>query len=428
MKVSSNWNMTTIHNVIAKLAGSEYPDEWVIRGNHHDGWNHGASDPVSGLVAMMAEAKAIAALAKAGQRPLRTLVYAAWDAEEPGLIGSTEWAEEHATELQKKTVAYINTDNSSRGFAYVGGSHTLERFFNQVMEDVQDPVLQASVKERRKAYQRIYSPTEQLKAEAKDRPDLRLDPLGSGSDFTPFLQHLGIPTAHLGFYGEGDDGSYHTLYDTHEHFLRFVDPGMTYGAVLAQFAGRATLRLANAQRLPFEFTGFADNIKLYLRELEELADTRRTATEKNRELVEAGVYRLALDPHRTQGAPEVHDPVPHFNFAPLQNALGRLEKAAWSYDEIPEDAATTAEFNALLFSTERLLTRDEGLPGRTWFKHFIYAPGYYTGYGVKTIPGVREAIEERQYDKVDAEIVIAAEVLDTLTARIEQLVAMASAD
>jgi N-acetylated-alpha-linked acidic dipeptidase len=428
MKVSSNWDMTTIYNVIARLPGSQFPDEWVIRGNHHDGWNHGAADPVSGLVAMMAEAKSIGALAKAGQRPLRTLVYAAWDAEEPGLIGSTEWAEQHAKELQQKAVAYINTDNSSRGFAYVGGSHTLERFFNQVMEDVQDPVLGGSVKDRRRAYQRIYSPTEQLKSEAKDRADLRLDPLGSGSDFTPFLQHLGIPTAHLGFFGEGEDGSYHTLYDTHEHFLRFVDPGMTYGAVLAQFAGRASLRLANAQRLPFEFTGFADNIKLYLGELEELADAQRKATETNRELVEAGAYRLALDPHKTQAAPAVHEPVPHFNFAPLQNALGRLEKAAQAYDAIANDAATAAGFNALLSSSERLLTREEGLPGRTWFKHFIYAPGYYTGYGVKTIPGVREAIEERHYDKVDAEIVIAAEVLDAMSARIEQLVAMSGGD
>ncbi|MDZ4730060.1 MAG: M28 family peptidase [Xanthomonadales bacterium] len=422
LKLAFNWDMITIYNVIARLEGSHYPDEWVIRGNHHDGWNHGAADPLSGLVALMAEAKAVGALAKAGQRPQRTIIYAAWDAEEPGLIGSTEWVEHHAAELSQKAVAYLNTDGYSRGFVSIGGSHTLERFFNQIVADVNDPIFQVSVKARRHAYDRINADSDKLKAEARDRADLRIYPLGSGSDYTPFLQHLGIASANLGFDGEGDDGSYHTLYDTYEHFIKFQDPGMIYGAALAKVAGRASLRMANAQRLPFEFTGFADNVGLYLTELEELSVKQREATEQNRELVETGVYALALDPNKTLGPPLIEEPVPYFNFAPLQNAVKRLKSSAEVFGEIPVQSATSEQINALLFSTERLLTREQGLEGRNWFKHFIYAPGYYTGYGVKTIPAVREAIEQRDYAKVDAEIVIAAGVLNRLSDRIDSLV------
>ncbi len=283
LKVEFDWNMVTAYDVIARLEGSRYPDEWVIRGNHHDGWNHGASDPLSGLVAMLAEAKAVATLASDGHPPLRTMIYAAWDAEEPGLIGSTEWVEHHAAELEKKAVAYVNTDGSSRGFIDIGGSHILERFFNQVMEEVNDPRFEVSVKERRRAHEMIFAETDTLKAEAKSRPDLRIDPLGSGSDYTPFLQHLGIASANIGFGGEADGGSYHTLYDTFENFSKWQDPGLVYGATLAQVTGRASLRLANAPRLPFEFQGFAENVARYVDELEDLANTMRHQTvETNR--------------------------------------------------------------------------------------------------------------------------------------------------
>jgi N-acetylated-alpha-linked acidic dipeptidase len=247
--------------------------------------------------------------------------------------------------------------------------------------------------------------------------------MGSGSDYTPFLQHLGIASANLGFGGEGEDGSYHTLYDTYEHFIKFQDPGMLYGVALARLSGRATLRLANAPRLPFEFTGFADNVGLYVTELEELADKQRTATEKARLLVEEGVYDVALNPNMTLGPPAVEIAVPYFNFAPLRNAVQRLEVAANAYDQLSKQATSSEQINEMLFTTERLLTRAEGLEGRNWFKHFIYAPGFYTGYGVKTIPGVREAIEQRDYAEVDAQIVIAAGMLDGLSGRIEELTA-----
>ena len=424
LKAEFDWNMVMAYNVIARLEGSEYPDEWVIRGNHHDGWNHGASDPLSGQVSMLAEAKAVAELAKAGHRPLRTIIYGAWDAEEPGLIGSTEWAEDHADELKEHAVAYLNTDGSSRGFLGIGGSHVLERYLNQIADEVDDPRTEISLKERSRA-NRMINGDDKAKTEAKNRSDLRINPLGSGSDYTPFLQHLGIASVNVGFGGEGSDGSYHTLYDTYEHFTKFKDPGLVYGATLAKVTGRATLRLANAPRLPFDFTGLADNLDLYVTELEELADGMRAKTSAENQLIDNGTYAVAMNPYKTFGPPTAKDPVPHFNFAPLKNALARLQEAADAFDEAAsENDAASEEVNNLLYTSERLLTRDAGLDGRPWYKHHIYAPGFYTGYGVKTIPGVREAIEQREYDKVGPQIDIAADVLNGMADRIATLTNM----
>ena len=422
MKLEFDWQRVTAFNVIARLEGSEFPDEWVVRGNHHDGWNHGAADPISGLVALLSEARSVAELARAGNRPKRTIVYAAWDAEEPGIIGSTEWAEHHARDLQRNAVAYLNTDGNSRGFVNVGGSHTLERFFNQIIEDVKDPRADISLKDRRRARLRLNAANDASRAEA-ERRDLRISALGSGSDYTPFLQHLGIASANFSFGGEGNGGSYHTLYDTYEHFTTWRDPGLVYGVSLAQVVGRATLRLANAPRLPFEFQGFADNIALYVKELEELADTMRKDTELVNRRLDDGTYAAALNPYETLGPPPRKAEVPFFNFAPLRNALDRLQTAADSYADIAASGTpASADVNEMLYTTERLLTRDEGLPGRSWYKHHIYAPGFYTGYGVKTLPGVREAIEERDYALVEEQIDIAAGVLDALSARIEAIV------
>jgi N-acetylated-alpha-linked acidic dipeptidase len=422
MKLEFDWREVTAYNVIARLAGSEKPDEWVIRGNHHDGWNHGAADPSSGMVAMLAEAKAVAELAREGARPRRTMIYAAWDAEEQGLIGSTEWVEHHADELREHAVAYINTDGNSRGFVNIGGSHVLERFFNQIMDEVRDPRMDISLKERRRAYLRLNAEDDKGKEEAKTRSDLRIYPMGSGSDYTPFLQHLGIASAHISFDDEGGDGSYHTLYDTYEHYTTWVDPGLVYGVALAQVAGRASLRLANAQRLPFEFVAFADNVALYTGELTELADKMRKETADNNEKIEQGIFAAALDPTYTLGPPKRQEPVPHFNFASLQNSLDRLQAAAAVYAESASDGeVVNDEFNRLLFTSERILTRNEGLKGREWYKHHVYAPGFYTGYGVKTLPGVREAIEERNYAEVDPQIELAASVLNDMAARIELL-------
>ena len=421
MKLEFNWDMVPAYNVIARLQGSEYPDQWVIRGNHHDGWNHGAADPISGLAALMAEAKALGQLAAEGRGPKRTVVYAAWDSEEQGLIGSTEWAEHHAGELVDKAVAYINTDGNSRGFVRIGGSHVLEKLANEIMHDVTDPQTGVSVAERLRARIEVNG-NDEARAELRNRADLRISPLGSGSDYTPFLQHLGIASLNIGFGGEGNDGSYHTLYDTYEHYTTFRDPGMVYGVALAQVAGRATLRLANAPRLPFEFIGLADNLGLYLEQLEELANNMREQTLETNARIDSGVYDLALDPTRTLGAPLKKEEVPYFNFAPLNNALDELNRAAEVYAGVAGNgAAISAAGNKLLYTSERELTREDGLPGRPWFRHHIYAPGFYTGYGVKTLPGVREAIEERQYALVEDEIFIAADVISGMAARVRAL-------
>jgi N-acetylated-alpha-linked acidic dipeptidase len=428
MKAEFDWNMVTAYNVIARWEGSTYPDEWVIRGNHHDGWNHGAADPLSGMIATLAEAKAVAELARAGNPPLRTVIYGAWDAEEPGLIGSTEWVEHNADDLREHAVAYLNTDGSSRGFISIGGSHVLERYLNQVTEELNDPLSDITLKERRRAML-LVNGNDKAKAEARERSDLRISPLGSGSDYTPFLQHLGIASANLGFGGEAADGSYHTMYDTYEHYTKFRDPGLVYGATLAKVTARATLRLANAPRLPFEFKGFADNIALYVSELEELADSMRASTEQTNKLIESGTYAAAMNPNKTLGPPPAKAPVPHFSFAPLKNALGRLQQAANDFDAAASTSSVSnEEINALLYTSERVLTRDEGLDGREWYKHHIYAPGFYTGYGVKTIPGVREAIEQRDYDKVGPQIDIAADVLNAMSERIEKLVGSLSGE
>lgn len=421
MKLEFDWDMATAWNLIARLEGERFPDQWVIRGNHHDGWNHGAADPVSGMAALMAEARSVGRLAAAGERPARTIVYAGWDAEEQGLIGSTEWVEHHAATLDERAVAYINTDGNARGFVNIGGSHTLERMANQLMRDVTDPQTGASVLERLRARLEAEG-DESARRELATRADLRISPLGSGSDYSPFLQHLGVASLNISFGGEGTGGSYHTMYDTYEHFTAWRDPGLAYGAALARVAGRATLRLANAPRLPFEFTGLADNVALYLEEIEELAETMRAETAATNARIASGVYELARDPLKGPGPPAAKPPVPFINFAPLKNAAAELREAAEAYagDALRRPGASERE-NRLLYTSERELTRDDGLPDRPWFTHHIYAPGLYTGYGVKTLPGVREAIEQRRYGRAAAEIETAAEVLRGMAARVRLL-------
>jgi N-acetylated-alpha-linked acidic dipeptidase len=422
-----DWQTIRVGNVIARMEGERYPDEWVLRGNHHDGWNHGAADPISGMVALMDEARSVARLAAAGQRPARTLVYAGWDAEEPGLIGSTEWVEKHLPELDEKAVVYLNTDGNSRGFAFVGGSHTLEPFFNQVLKAVEDPQTGVSLDERLRAGIQVEGSPER-REELASRPDLRISPLGSGSDYTPFLQHAGIASANMAFGGEGDGGSYHTLYDTYEHYTRFRDPGFAYGVALADLAGTATLRLANAPVLPFRFSGLAENLTHYLGELTELADEEREKARRTNRLLEEGVYALALDPTRSLAPPEPEADVPHFNFAPLMNAIDRVTASAGALDEalngLDPAGVDLAALNARLFRSERALSSKQGLPGRDWYRHQIYAPGFYTGYGVKTLPRVREAIEAELYDQVDGEIAFTAGVLDAFADYLDETLAL----
>jgi N-acetylated-alpha-linked acidic dipeptidase len=432
LQLAFNWNQVTAYDVIAKLKGSRYPDQWVIRGNHHDAWVHGASDPTSGMVALLEEARAVGELAKSGWRPQRTLVYAGWDGEEPGLLGSTEWAETHADELRDRAVVYINSDSNSRGFLGIGGSHTLEALANEVARDVPDPEKGVSVGERLRASVILTgSPDPDQLKELRDRESFRIDPLGSGSDFTPFLQHLGIASLNIGYGGEEEYGQYHSLYDSFDHYVRFVDPDFSYGVALAKTGGRFVLRISEADVLPFELGRFAKTVDRYVDEVVKLADDLRDeATERSRRLTDR-TYELVDDPKSTFVPPKALDPVPYVNLAPLRNGAAVLDRSTHAYEDAmkargdrPLAPAQAEQLNAILFKAERALTRPEGLPRRPWFQHQVYAPGFYTGYGVKTLAGVREALEQRNWKEAEEQAVILEGVLEGFAKEVDRATAV----
>jgi N-acetylated-alpha-linked acidic dipeptidase len=435
MAVKSDWPLKTIYNVVATMRGSAYPDQWILRGNHHDGWVFGAADPMSGHIAMMGEAKAIGALAKTGWRPKRTLVYLSWDAEEPMLLGSTEWAETHAAELKEKGLVYVNTDGSGRGFLNVQGSHSLQHLANRVAADVTDPETGVSVAARARARMQVAgaapSASEEAKANAKlaadAAHDLPIGALGSGSDYSTFLQHLGIAALNVGFGGEGQVGGvYHSAYDTYEYYSRFGDPGFAYAPVLAKTVGRVVLRMADADVPLARYGDFADTVSRYLDQVKKLADTKREAAETQAKLLVANAFHLTDDPTKTSGPPTPLKSVPHFNMAPLENGLDHLKRSAKAYDTalaakgaaLPN--ATKAKLIELARQTEQSLTVDVGLPGRDWYKHLIYAPGRYTGYDPKTLPGVREAIEEERWTDVDRYAALTGAALDAYADKLDE--------
>jgi N-acetylated-alpha-linked acidic dipeptidase len=433
LKLEFDWKTVTARDVIARLTGSEFPDQWIIRGNHHDAWVNGASDPISGLVAELEEARAIGELAKSGSRPKRTIIYAAWDGEEEGLLGSTEWAETHADELRRNGVVYINSDSNSRGFLDAGGSHTLERLVTEVARDVIDPERNVSVLERFRAHEVANATNAEERKTQRDLELIRLDALGSGSDYTPFLQHLGVAGLNVGYSGESSGGSYHSIYDSFDHYTRFGDPDFRYGVTQAKTTGRMVMRLANADVLPFEFATFASTLSRYVNELTKLAETMRADTEERNQQLADKTMLLAADPMKTFIAPPVQEPVPFLNFAPLQNAMARLQQSAKAYDAVsanaladaPNAAAKRESLDRLLMHVEQLLTRREGLPRSPWFAHQIYAPGFYTGYGVKTIPGVREAIEQRDWKEASEQIAIVAGVIERYAAEVDRATELA---
>ena len=437
LAISSDWGMKTLYDVIAKIPGAESPNEWIVRGNHRDGWVFGAWDPLSGHFAMLAEAKAVGALLQSGWKPKRTLVYASWDGEEPGLLGSTEWAETHADELQHKAVLYLNSDTNSRGFLGAGGSHTLQRLLNDAGASVKDPETGVSVVARLRARTLVEGfekgATDEAKHDARiaaSGADLPIEALGSGSDFTPFMQHLGIASLSIEYGGESDQGGvYHSNYDTFEHYVRFGDPQFAYGVAEAQTVGHVVLRVADAAVLPLQFTGFADTIATYVEELHKLTEGKRKSNEELDTLLDQNVFTLASDPTRAVLPPAREPKVPYLDFAPLDNAVPRLKASAKAYDalyaklqagEIKLSPAQLGELNALLQGMEQSLTQARGLPGREWFKHLIYAPGMLTGYGVKTLPGVRESIEADKWDVANEYSGATAAVLNAYCTRIDK--------
>ncbi|HVO63131.1 MAG TPA: transferrin receptor-like dimerization domain-containing protein [Terriglobales bacterium] len=421
LKVESNWDIKKVNDIIAKIPGTSAADEWIIRGNHHDAWVNGAEDPVSGQVAMLEEARAFGELLKQGWTPRRTIIYCAWDGEEPMLLGSTEWAEAHADELRQHAAVYLNTDGNGRGFLAMGGSHSLEQFINGVARGVQDPESKMTTWQRRQLLDIAHAKTPEERKELRARPDLRIDALGSGTDYTAFLDHLGIATLDMAFVGEDKQGIYHSIYDDFYWFTHFSDSDFVYGRALSQTVGTAVLRLVDADILPFDFTDQVDTIEKYTKELEKLLTDKQTEIrERNLEL-EQGVFKATFDPRHPTVAPPHEDVPPFINFAPIHNATQVLGRAAERYRKALAEAQpklnradpiALQHLNETLIGTERALTNPDGLPRRSWYKHLLYAPGVYTGYGVKTVPGVREGIEQKRYSEAEQEVVRVAKAIE----------------
>jgi N-acetylated-alpha-linked acidic dipeptidase len=426
LKVQFNWEIKPVYDVIAKIPGAEAPDQWIVRGNHHDGWVNGAADPVSGQVALLEEARALSELLKQGWKPKRTIIYCAWDGEEPMLLGSTEWAEYHGDELKQHAAIYINTDGNGRGYLEAEGSHSLEKFVNGVARDITDPEKKISVWKRGQARVLTRRGDQQDRREARTRADLRIAPLGSGSDYTAFLDHFGVASLNVGYGGEDRDGIYHSIYDDFYWYTHFSDTDFVYGRALAQTVGTMVLRFADADVLPYDFTDFADTIHKYNDELKTLLKNRQDEIRERNQNLEDGVFSAASDPRRPLVPPAKEDLPPFINFAPLDNAQAAVEHSAERYARALKrftsgNKVATSSLIALndkLIQTERKLTNAGGLPRRSWYQHLIYAPGFYTGYGAKTLPGVREGIEEKRYDEAEKEIMRVAQALQDYAAAV----------
>ena len=432
LMVKSDWSLKPLYDVIARLPGTTEADEWIIRGNHHDAWVNGAEDPISGQVAEIEEARALGELYKQGWRPKRTIIYASWDGEEPGLLGSTEWAETHADSLAAHAVAYLNSDTNGRGYLGVEGSHSLEDFVNGVGRDITDPETNVSSWKRLQALEILNG-----NADARSG-DLHIGALGSGSDYTPFLQHLGIASLNLGYGGEDDGGIYHSIYDDFYWYTHFSDTSFVYGRALAQAMGTTVMRLADAEVLPFVFTNLAATTHRYIDDLQQLRDRRaKEITERRQRLLDS-VFALASDPRDPVKAPHTDTPPPRFDFAPLLDAQDSLSAAATRFEKAyvswrdhggvmqsgspggSDARSSLSEVNHLLMRAERVLMLTAGLKNRPWYKHSLYAPGFYTGYGVKTMPGIREAIEQGEWGSVNGEIARVAAALTRETALLRE--------
>ncbi len=403
LKLAFDWAIRPLHNVIVRIDGSEFPDEWIIHGNHHDAWVNGAADPTSGNVALMETARGLAELLKGGWRPRRTIILASWDGEEWGLLGSTEWVEKHAQELSAKAVAYINSDSTSKSWLDVSGSHSLQAFVNDVMRDIPDPKRDKTTLYEARVDRAIsQAKTAEEKSTVERRRYIPIEALGSGSDYTAFLDHLTIASLNMGFGGEAPDaGVYHSVYDSFYWYTHFSDTDFAYGAALSRTIGTAILRLAQADILPFEFTATASTLRGYATELEKLRKDVKDSPPLEITLVLSAIERLAKTADAYERASA--------QFAGRGSAL---------------DRAKQIELNRLLYTSERAFKYDAGLPKREWFKHLAYAPGFYTGYGVKTLPGIREGIEQRAWDEPKQYIPIVVSAIDKLTAQVERAAAL----
>jgi N-acetylated-alpha-linked acidic dipeptidase len=429
LKLRFDWRLVPAYDVIARIPGAVRPDEWVVRGNHHDAWVNGAEDPISGAIAVLEEARAYGTLLKQGWRPRRTIVLALWDGEEPMLLGSTEWAETHGEELDRKAVAYLNSDGNGRGRLGADGSPALARLISEVARDVTDPETGMSVWKRAHLGEIAGAHGADRRKEARERVDLTVDAMGSGSDYTAFYHHFGVPSLNLGFGGEDDGGIYHSIYDSFHWYTTFSDSSFTYGRALAQTIGLATMRLAGADLLPYEFSRLSDRVGTGLKEVQDLLTATRDSIEEQNREIEESTFVAMNDPRRPL-VPPTREPVPPFvNFAPLQNGATRLKSATSRFesaytsamkDGAALDSTRAARVNAALLEAERRLAPAHGLPRRPWYRHLLSAPGWYTGYSPKTMPGVREAIEGKRWSEAEEQAAVLGRALESEAALLDQ--------
>ena len=402
LRLAFDWKVRPLYDVIARIDGSQFTDQWIVHGNHHDAWVNGASDPTSGQVALMETARSFGELLKSGWKPRRTIILAAWDGEEWGLLGSTEWAEKHAAELSTNGVVYINSDSTGKGWLNVEGSHSLQAFVNDVMRDLQDPKRSGkSLFAAKQDHVVSEAKTRDEKAKLRQRPDFPIEALGSGSDYTAFLDFLQVASLNMGFGGEGGGGGvYHSIYDSFYWYTHFSDTDFVYGTMLSRTMGTLIMRLADADVLPFEFTATAKTLRSYVDEIEKARGNL--------------------------------DDAPAIDLSPVRKAIDHLDRAATAYDTAmskPDAIAglkpeAVAQLNLLLYTSERAFRYDKGLPRREWFKHLAYAPGFYTGYGVKTLPGIREAIEQKQWDEARTYVPIVAAAIEKLAGQVDRAVSI----
>ncbi len=430
LKLEFNWDIKPVYDVISRLPGGVAGDEWVIRGNHYDAWVNGAYDPISGQVCLLEEARALGHLAQKGWKPRRTIIYCSWDGEEPMLLGSTEWVETHAEELHRHAVAYINSDDTGRGFLNLEGSHILENLINTVAHDIADPEVNMNIWKRVQASRIAGTGSAADRREIRDHADLQLDALGSGSDYTGFLDFLGVPSLNIEFHGEShEEGVYHSIYDDFYWYTHFADTNFGFGKALSQTIGDTVLRLADSEVIPYEFNDLAGTVAKYAEDLQKVLKHKQEDIEERNQEIQDGVFAAISDPQHPKGPPEVEAMPPEINFAPLENSVKTLTSTGTRFQKAftaaqakfgdSANAAAVAELNGILLQAERSFLNPAGLPRRPWYKHLLYAPGVYAGYGSKTLPGVREGIEMGRYDEAEKEITRVAKALDSESALLD---------
>ncbi|MBS1825907.1 MAG: M28 family peptidase [Acidobacteria bacterium] len=391
VRIKLDFDNTTkpLYNVIATIPGAEFPEQRVLYGNHHDAWVNGASDPLSGASALLETARTLAALRKAGWTPRRTVQLALWDGEEFGLIGSTEWVEKHQADLEKNLVAYVNSDATGKGRIGASGSHSLESFVKELLSEVNDPVSGKPLIEGSRAGR-----------DAGPGGDpFRLGSLGAGSDYVAFIDHAGIASLNFGFSGDAGGGVYHSIYDSFFWYTRFSDGDFTYGRTFSGLNTMLLMRLADSALVPFEFTALHKTVERFWGEI---------AKDAGRDLEKLDARELQSELGKLAASAKAFE-------AEYQAALKR-----WNTPTKEKVAAA----NAAIYRTERTLLAHAGLPGRPWYRHQLYAPGQYTGYSVKTLPGIREAAEAKRWQEANAQAKEVSKALRALSAELARITAL----